>query len=110
MIIVRLLTILLALSVLPATANENTTQVAADSIVQYEAEGGGMLANANVDWNKYTKVLLDRATVEFREDWVKNQQRLNKNIVPERDLAQIRSWISDMLQEALNRKNADTEG
>ena len=108
--ILRMLTILLALSVLPVTADENTPQPATDSIVQYETEGGGMLANTDVDWNRYTKVLLDRATVEFREDWAKDQQRLNNNIVTERDLAQIRSWISDMLQGALSRKISDTDG
>lgn len=49
MMIVRILTILLALSVLPATANENTPQAAADSIVQYEAEGGGMLDHVRTE-------------------------------------------------------------
>jgi len=108
--ILRTLTILLALSVLQATANESAPQSGAGNIVQYEAAGGAMLANADLDWNRYTKVLLDRATVEFREDWAKDQQRLNNNMVTERDLAQIRSWISDMLQGALSSKISDTDG
>jgi hypothetical protein len=106
----RFLAILLALFVLPAAADENTPQSSANRIVQYEAAGGDMLANADVDWNRYTKILLDRATVEFREGWVKDQQRLNNNMVTERDLAQIRSWISEMLQEALSNKISDTDG
>jgi len=108
--LLRTLTILLALSVLPATANESASQTGAGNVVQYEVRGGGMLANADVDWDRYTKVLLEPATVEFRENWAKDQQRLNNNLVTERDLAQIRSWISDMLQGALSRKISDTDG
>lgn len=105
----RILIILLTLSILPSWADETAPQSGADKIVQYEADGGGMLANAGVDWNRYTKVLLDRATVEFREDWVKDQERLNNNIVREKDLAQIRSWMAEMFQQVIAGKTSGSD-
>ena len=43
--LLRSFNILLALSVLPATADESAPQSGAGNIVQYEVRGGGMLAD-----------------------------------------------------------------
>lgn len=106
----RLLAILLALGSSPATASDATPEPAAGKILQYEAQGGGMLAAADVDWNQYTRIQLERATVEFREDWVRDQERLNNNIIRETDLAQIRSEMSELLHGVLVRMISDADG
>ena len=105
----RLLITLLVLGVSPAMADDAQEVSATGKVVQYEADGGGMLANADVDWDRYSGILLEKASVEFRNDWERDQERLNNNIVRDADQAKIKSDMSDMLHGILVRKIADTE-
>lgn len=106
---IKLLTVLLVLGVSSATADDAPDNSAAGEIVKYEAQGGGMLASADVDWDRYTGILLEKARVEFREDWERDQERLNNNIVTDADRAKIKSSMSDMLHGILVQKISDTE-
>jgi len=69
-----------------------------------------MLTAAEVDWSAYTEVALDRATVEFRENWVEDQRRVFNNILREADLEKIRTEMSDMLHSVLSEKVSGTDG
>ena len=79
-------------------------------IVKYETKDGGMLTAAEIDWSEYTEVALDRATVEFRENWAEDQKRIFNNILRESDLERIRAEMSDMLHKVLSEKVASTDG
>ncbi len=73
-------------------------------IIKYETKDGGMLTAAEIDWSTYTEVALDRATVEFRENWAEDQRRVFDNILREADLERIRTDMSDMLHRVLSEK------
>jgi hypothetical protein len=98
--------------VLSVTASADTgpaqTSVPGD-VIRYDTKNGGMLATAGIDWDRYTKIQLEKATVEFRENWVQDQQRVNNTIVRESDIAQIKSGMSKMLDQVLRRRIADNE-
>jgi hypothetical protein len=97
----RLLAILLALGSFPVIADDAPMGSPEGEIKQYEANGGVMLASTDVNWNRYTGILLEKAAVEFLEDWKREQQRLNNNIVTDHDQMRIKSGMSDMLHEIL---------
>jgi hypothetical protein len=79
-------------------------------IIKYETKDGGMLTAAEIDWSAYTEVALDRATVEFRENWVEDQKRVFDNILREADLERIKSDMSNMLHRVLNEKVSSADG
>ena len=70
-------------------------------ILKYKTPGGAVLVEADVDWSRYTKVRLERGTVEFREDWVRDQQQLNSNIIRESDIERVKTDMADMLEKTL---------
>jgi len=57
-----------------------------------------------VDWAAYTKVLLAPATVEFRENWARDQRQLHNTSIREQDEERIKSYLSETLDELLFRE------
>jgi hypothetical protein len=76
-------------------------------IVQYD-RGGEMQAATGVDLAGYTKVILHTAPVEFREHWVKDQERINGKPFLEEDVERLKKGVSDqfnkVMYEALSEK------
>lgn len=89
---------------------EPSQQSDASEILKYETKDGGMLTAAEIDWSVYTEVVLDTATVKFRENWAKDQKRVFNNVLREADLETIRSDMSDMLHRVLSDKVSSTDG
>lgn len=58
-------------------------------------------ALAAADWGQYTAVQLETASVEFRDNWVRDQDRFNNNLIREHDLQRITDGLSELLQEVL---------
>lgn len=79
-------------------------------IVKYETSDGGILTAAEIDWSAYTEIALDKATVEFRKNWVEDQKRVFNNVLREPDLERIRTDMSDMLHKVLSEKVSSTDG
>jgi len=107
----RFLTIIMAFWSMAVMADTDTGLVpVSGQIITYEAGNGTMLASADVDWNRYTKVQLDRATVEFRENWLSDQRKINYSAVREADAELIKSEMANLLNQVLTRKLSDKEG
>lgn len=95
---------------LPAVADTEPVQPSdSGEIVKYETRDGGMLTAAEIDWSAFSEVALDRATVEFRENWVEDQKRVFDNIIRESDLEKIKTDMSDMLHRVLSEKVSGTD-
>lgn len=79
-------------------------------IVTYEAQKGKMLTTAGQDWGKYTGVVLDKATVKFRDNWAQDQKRIYGNFVRESDIESIKAEMSEILNTVITQallKKAD---
>jgi hypothetical protein len=67
-----------------------------------------MQVATGVDWDNYTKIVLHTAPVEFRENWVRDQERIAGSPVREQDVERIRSGVSDqfgkVMYQALSRQ------
>lgn len=66
-----------------------------------------LLMDTAVDWNRYTKIKLEKATVEFRKNWERDQRSRTGNRPRERDIERIKTELSDLLNEVFIRKVAE---
>lgn len=107
----RLLVLIMLIFPMLAVADIEPVQPSdSGEILKYETKDGGMLTAAEIDWSVYTEVALDRATVEFRENWAEDQKRVFGNILRESDLDLIRTDMSDMLHRVLSEKVSGEDG
>ena len=63
-----------------------------------------ILAVPDTDWNIYTQVRLDRATVEFRKNWVRDQRQRSGVTIREDDEKRIKSSLADLFEEVLTEE------
>ena len=92
----------LSISVLADTDPTETSDSRLEIIEQ--GRHGEILAVADVDWNTYSKVQIERATVEFRKNWVRDQRTRSGLIIREKDEQRIKSDMADLLHDVLGRE------
>lgn len=82
-------------------------------VVQY-GHGEEMQAATGVALNSYTKVVLHTAPVEFRENWVRDQQRIHGKPFREEDIERLKKGVSDqfnkVMYQALSQGGYDVTG
>jgi len=85
----------------PVLAESGPPQVSLDGLELVEKDGRGEIyADPDVDWSVYTDIQLDRATVAFRKNWQRDQNRPpNSFKVKASDMERIKSELSDMFNE-----------
>ena len=96
----------LALSLLglPAvsTARDEAPQASSDGMqLVREDKRGAIYADPDVDWSVYSKVLLDDATVAFRRNWQRdqNRDRMLSNRVSNSDVERIKTGLAELFNE-----------
>jgi len=75
-----------------------------------QGRNGEFLVATDVDWSKYKKFQLEKATVTFREKWVHDQRTRSGITVREKDEERIKSILADLLDEALKRELSSGAG
>ncbi len=65
---------------------------------------------ADVNWTSYSRIQLDRATVKFRKNWVRDQRNRSGIIIKEKDEARIKSDLADLLDEVLKQELSEKAG
>jgi hypothetical protein len=78
-------------------------------VVQYD-RGGEMQVATGVDLAGYTKVILHTAPVEFREHWVRDQERINGKPFLEEDLERLKKGVSDQFNKVMYAALSDKGG
>jgi len=89
----------LSVSVLADTVPPETAD--SDLVVIEKDKYGDFHAAGNADWSSYSKVQIEKATVAFRKNWVRDQRRNSDIIIRERDEKRIKSDMSDLLHKVL---------
>lgn len=64
----------------------------------------------DVDWNAYTHVKLERPTVEFRKNWIRDQRQRSGIIIREADEKRIKTAVADLFVEVLSGELVDKGG
>jgi len=105
-----LLPVLLFISTFALADTDPSQSAFPGQIVKYQTRDGVLLADGDVDWCGYMRVQLERGTVEVRENWVRDQQKIMNNVIREADLERIKTDMSDLLEKVLTRKLSDKDG
>ena len=69
--------------------------------VLHHAYGEEMQIATDVDFNAYTKIILQSAPVEFRESWRRDQERLHGRPMRDEDVDKIRAGIGSRFDQAM---------
>jgi hypothetical protein len=65
---------------------------------------------ADVNWSSYSSIQLERATVEFRKHWARDQRNRSGIIIKEKDEERIKSKLADQVDEVLKRELSSKAG
>ena len=65
---------------------------------------GAIYAAPGVDWSQYRRILLDPATVSFRKNWERDQNRLQSFKVRPEDVERIKSGLAELFNEVFARE------
>jgi hypothetical protein len=71
-------------------------------LVQY-GRGEEMQVAAGVDWNRYTKVVLHAAPVEFRDHWKREQERVLGKTIRDEDVQRIKTTVAGFFSKAMHK-------
>jgi hypothetical protein len=92
-----------------ADADQPGPEIPDPEIIQNNRYGEFLVA-ADVDWSRYQKVNIDRATVEFRKNWVRDQRQRSGNTIREKDQILIKSKLADLLNDVLTSELSEKGG
>jgi hypothetical protein len=102
---------LLALSAPPAWAQDDAPEITTEGLSVVKKKGRTEIyADPNVDWNVYTKVRLDPATVAFRRNWQRDQNRSQPFKIRTEDMERIKSELSGLFGEVFSQELTENGG
>lgn len=71
---------------------------------------GEIYADPGVDWSVYSKIVLDDATVAFRKNWQRDQNRNRAARVSSSDMEKIKSDLATLFDEVFVKELQDNGG
>lgn len=87
----------------PAASNETLQLVEKD-------RRGEIYANPDVDWAVYTRILLEPATVAFRRNWQRDQNRYDPFKVQAKDVERIKTELSQLFGDVFTKELTENNG
>jgi len=89
----------------PVLADTDAPAVLPDGLVLVEKDRRGEIyADPDVDWSVYTQIQLDQATVAFRKNWQRDQNRYQSFKVTASDVERIKSSLSELFNEVFTEE------
>jgi len=86
-------------------ASDETSTVSADGLELVEkSRKSELYADPNVDWSSYGRIMLDPATVAFRKNWQRDQNRSQPFKVRAEDMERIKSELSQLFGEVFTEE------
>lgn len=90
---------------LPTLAEQGLPEVSLEGLELVEKDRRGEIyADPGIDWSTYTEIKLDRATVAFRKNWQRDQNRAQPFKIRTEDMERIKSELSDMFNEVFTEE------
>ena len=106
-----LLSIIMASTVAPAVAKDEPPEVSIEGLELVEKDRGGEIyADPDIDWSVYTQIMLDPATVAFRRNWQRDQNRYQSFKVRARDMEKIKTEMSELFDDVFTKELSETGG
>jgi hypothetical protein len=93
------------------TAADDTPVVATDGMeLVTKDRRGAIYADPGVDWTVYTAIILDDATVAFRKNWKRDQNRNRATRASTKDMERIKRGLSEQFDEVFSKELAEKGG
>jgi hypothetical protein len=96
--------------VLGACASPGPAKVSGEGFEQVDSNWrGGLEVRPGVDWGRYSKIRLERAPVEFRRNWARDQRRQGTTASRQgidQEMERISSELSELLDEVFREELA----
>jgi hypothetical protein len=104
--VVALLSILFGLAgALPAVAEDDAPEVSLEGLELVDkSRRGEVYEDPDVDWSAYSEIRLDPATVAFRKNWQRDQNRIQPFKVEDRDMERIKSDLATLFGEVFTEE------
>ena len=110
-IVLASLLLLVALSAPASRAQDEAPTLSTEDLTLVESKRHTEIyAEPNVDWNVYTKILLDPATVAFRKNWQRDQNRSQPFKIQTKDMERIKSELSELFGEVFTSELTERGG
>ena len=101
----------MASTVAPAVAKDEPPEVSIEGLELVEKDRGGEIyADPDIDWSVYTQIMLDPATVAFRRNWQRDQNRHHSFKVRARDMEKIKTEMSELFDDVFTKELSETGG
>ncbi len=112
MILKTLLLFLILISVTaPAVAQDETSKVSLEGLQLVDKDRRGEIyADPDVDWSVYTQIMLDPATVAFRRNWQRDQNRSRPFKVKAKDMEEIKASMAEIFDDVFTKELSDNGG
>jgi len=86
-------------------AESEPPEVSMDGLELVEKDRRGEIyADKDIDWSVYTQIRLDQATVAFRKNWQRDQNRYQPFKVKTDDMEKIKSGLSELFGEVFTEE------
>jgi hypothetical protein len=106
-----LLSFILVSAVAPAVAKDDPPEVSIDGLELVEKDRRGEIyADPDIDWSVYTQIMLDPATVAFRRNWQRDQNRYHSFKIRTRDMEKIKTSLSELFDDVFTSELSDNGG
>ena len=90
---------------LPAMADDDPPEVSLEGLELVDkTRRGEIYEDPNVDWTVYTQIRLDPATVAFRKNWQRDQNRMQPYKVEESDMERIKTGLAALFGEVFTEE------
>lgn len=91
--------------------DEAPPEVSLDGLAEIEKNRRGALyADPEVDWTVYEKIRLDSATVAFRKNWLRDQNRYQPHRIRVEDMERIRETMATTFNEVFTKELSEEGG
>ena len=96
---------------LVAMAEDEAPELNTDGLQLVEKDGrGAIYADPDADWTQFSKIMLDEATVAFRRNWERDQNRGSATRVRTSDIERIKSGLAELFNEVFATELAEKGG
>jgi hypothetical protein len=96
---------------LPAVADDDAPEVSLEGLELVDkSRRGEIYEDPDVDWNAYSQIRLDPATVAFRKNWQRDQNRDQPFKVQEEDMERIKSALAALFGEVFTEELTEDGG
>jgi hypothetical protein len=100
-----LMVIVLFTAPLPVLAESEPPEISLEGLELVEKDRRGEIyADPGIDWSVYTQIQLDTATVAFRKNWQRDQNRYQHFKVRADDMEKIKSSLSELFDEVFTEE------